>query len=286
MAKLNPRKWAKTTLTGSLWLIVLVPLLAISGYSLYFVATALGVPKLFAIPMSAGFDGTTLLAAEYSLRYAQAGLSGSGPRTVVRLGALLAAFIQTLHARLGHEPAGSWALWAALPILAVVVYDIHIRWERRRALAAAGVAYPAPLPAFGSVTWIMFPMSTWSSMRGIVEARRGAVVEAANKRHTTLDGRDYHVIAQEPAPAITATEEPAAAVARPAPVRNVTSIRRVPAQRPDGGRISPHSPTKHIRQWAQAQPERFGVLGDRGKIPADIIAAYNDEHAVPGAGNE
>lgn len=286
MKKLNPRKWAKTTLTGSLWLIVLVPLLAISGYSLYFVATALGVPKLFAIPMSAGFDGTTLLAAEYSLRYAQAGLSGSGPRAVVRMGALLAAFIQTLHARLGHEPAGSWALWAALPILAVVVYDIHIRWERRRALAAAGVAYPAPLPSFGAVTWVMFPITTWSSMRGIVEKRRGAVVEAANKRHTTLDGRDYQVIATEPAPAITATAEPTAAPVAPhVSPSNVRQFKRPVLQNPDGMRISPHSPTKHIRKWAQAQPERFGPIGDRGKVHQRIIDAYNDEHQ-PQAGNE
>lgn len=283
MAKLNPRKWAKTTLTGSLWLVVLVPLLAISGYSLYFVATALGVPKVFAIPMSAGFDGTTLLAAEYSLRYAQAGLSGSGPRSVVRLGALLAAFVQTLHARLGHEPAGSWALWAALPILSVIVYDIHIRWERRRALAAAGVAYPAPLPAFGAVTWIMFPMSTWGSMRGIVEARRGAVVEAANKRHTTLDGRDYQVVQQpRPEPALPAAPRPERPASAPIAPTNVRPIRPQTIQ---GVRVSAHSPTKHIRKWAQAQPERFGQIGDRGKVHQTIIDAYNAEHQ-PQAGNE
>jgi hypothetical protein len=282
MPKLNPRKWAKTTLTGSLWLIVLVPILAISGYSLYFVATALGVPPVFAIPMSAAYDGTTLLAAEYSLRYAQAGLSGSGPRTVVRLGALLAAFIQTLHARLGHEPAGSWALWAALPILAVVVYDIHIRWERRRALAAAGVTYPAPLPSFGFITWVYFPFSTITSMRDIVEKRRAAVVAASLKRHTLLDGKDYGVVEPKPAPAIKATVE------RPEPVHsdNVTEMRRPHIHQPAGVKISKHSPQKHIRQWAQAQPERFGEVGNRASLAKYIIDAYNAEHDVPEAGNE
>jgi hypothetical protein len=248
-----------------------LPILAISGYSLFYVARALGVPTIFAIPMSAAYDGTTLLAAEYSLRYAQAGLSGSGPRTVVRLGALLAAFIQTLHASLGHEPNGSWALWAALPILAVVVYDIHIRWERRRALAAAGVAYPAPLPSFGFITWVLFPFSTLTSMKDIVEKRRGAVVAASLKRHIVLNAKDYDVL------------EPKDTAERPVleaeePKNNVTDFQKA-AARHSGNK---HSPTKHIRQWAQRQPERFGPVADRAKLPGHIVAAWEAEHDVTG----
>jgi hypothetical protein len=262
VSKLNAGRVVKAIANRSLWLIVLVPILAVSGYSLFYVARYLGVPPPFAVVMSTCFDGTALIAAEYSLRYAQVGLSGSGPRAVVRIFALIAAWLQTLHARIGHEPPGAWALWAALPIAAVVVYDIHIRWERRRALANAGVIYPAPLPAFGLSTWVLFPFASLGGLRGIVERRKNAIIANAERRlPVTIQGE----IVKEPVkervvkePAKDEAREPAEP--RPRPLRVA-------------GTPHPHTPTKHIREW-WASTGRQPILGDRGKVPAFIIEEY------------
>lgn len=162
-----------------LWAIVLVPILGVAGYSLYFVARYLGVPKPFAVVMGVCFDGAALLLARYSLKYAESGLSGTLPRFLVRVLAVLSAYLQTLHAKFGHEPRGAAVLWAALPLIAVAVYEVHIRWDRRKALARAGQTYPAPLPSFGLSTWVLFPLNTVTSMRLIIGKRSENVTRAA-----------------------------------------------------------------------------------------------------------
>src|SRR5712691_5807969 len=149
------------------WLIVLSVTLGISAYSLYFVARHLGVPKLFAIGMSTAYDGTALLAADYSLRYAQAGASGTAPNLAVLGFAAVSAWLNSLHAVLGNELPAAIPMWAFLPVAAVVIFEIHTSFERRKALARAGIAYPAPIPKFGGWTWFLFPLNTLDQLRAI-----------------------------------------------------------------------------------------------------------------------
>ena len=75
----------KRVVGGFLWLVVLVPILGVSAYSLYFIGRYLGAPPYIAIAFSTCFDGVALFAARKSVDYAQAGLSGSFPAPVVRL---------------------------------------------------------------------------------------------------------------------------------------------------------------------------------------------------------
>lgn len=275
----------KVVIGGFLWLVVLVPILGVSAYSLYFIGRYLGAPWYIAIAFSTCFDGVALFAARKSVDYAQAGLSGSFPRIVVRTFALLAAFIQTFHSRITGELPGAWILWASLPIGAMVVYEIHIRWERRKALARAGSIYPSPLPAFGLMTWILFPFSTLNKLRDITKARREALVLAANvvvadfaraasrTRNTRESTAEPAVQAAEPAQEATAGPVPEreAEVAEPAVMEEHRERRRTSQADPHGnGRRRPKA---HMREWLKANGH--ADLGDYGRIPADLQEEYN-----------
>jgi len=253
---------------GFLWLVVLVPILGVSAYSLYYIGRYLGAPWYIAIAFSTCFDGVALFAARKSVDYAQAGLSGSFPKFVVRLFALTAAFLQTLHVRINHEPRAAAILWASLPIGAMLVYEIHIRWERRKALARAGSIYPAPLPSFGFMTWVLFPMSTTNQLREIALARRGALVTAAN-----IIIADF----QREANRVHNTRErpESAEVVREAGVTDPSVMERHRQRRTASGNWEAiRKPDIHIRDWARNQPEYRGRIGERGRIPADIKEAY------------
>jgi hypothetical protein len=298
MPKRNPKDTRRAIglVDDFLWLFILGPVLAVSGWSLWWVATHIGVPTLVAVGFSACFDGAALLAARYSLKYAERGLSGTFPRAVTRLWAGLAAFVQTLHATLAGEPRAAALVWASLPITAVVVYEIHMRWVKREALARAGTIYPAALPGFGILTWVMFPWKTWFSMRRVVGKRKDAIVTAAESRPAIL------TIA-EPGPDNTWTAtvtdaEPSRTPAAAQPPAVVKHEQQVHFSNPDPqddhrvderrtvqreASVTPinrqHAPTKHIRAWAEATGRDDLKPGGGGKLKQHIIDAYNAAHS-------
>lgn len=297
------------------WLVVLGVTLGISGYSLYYVGRHLGVPKIFAVPISTAYDGTALLAANYSLKYAQAGASGTAPNLAVLAFAALSAWLNSLHSILGHENPLAIALWAPLPVAAVVIFEIHTSFERRRALAKMGVAYPAPIPKFGGWRWFLFPVNTLTELRAIVAARSKALYNA-NMNFALPNVVTRPVLKPEPkpvskplnpAPALSpkpdltepvtgdgadVTEplseplsepEPEPVVTRPAPVR-----RAKPMVSPNSNisYLDPNRPKPaDVRAWAQAtgwvKPVDGQPLGDRARIPdqcwIDYAAAMADE---------
>jgi len=287
----NVKRAIRAIVGGFLWLVVLVPILGVSAYSLYFIGRYLGAPWFIAIAISTCFDGVALFAARKSVDYAQAGLSGSFPKTVVRLFALTAAFIQTFHSRIGNELPGAWIMWAALPIGAMFVYEMHIRWERRKALARAGAAYPSPLPAFGIMTWLLFPLSTLNGvhkegkpeqmgLRDIVLARRQALITAANVvvgdfQRQTSRVRNTREVIEEPAEEFTERrqEQREADVAEPDVMARHRARRE---SRPPS--TAAHAPKADMRRWAKAQPEYRGRVGDHGRIHQDIQEAYRRAH--------
>jgi hypothetical protein len=236
--------------------------------------------------MSTCFDGVALLAADYSVKYAQAGLSGSWPRSVVRIFALTAAFLQTYHAKLGHEPTGGWVLWAALPVGAVTVYEIHIRWERRRALARSGAIYPAPLPSFGIVTWVLFPFSTLDKMRDIVQARRTALVRAANEVIASFDKDSQREMRK------ARVDIPPPPKREPLTPDELELHRKQREQRAPHPKANPvrshtigdvvvnaHRPSAHVRAWAKSVADEYGwVIGDKSPLKKEVHAAYRKAH--------
>lgn len=168
-------KLARGSFRGIVWLLVLVVALSISAYSLYYVARILGVPKLFAAGFSTAYDGVALIAADKALQFAKEGKSGSFPRLVMVIFAMLSAFLNSLHAVFGHENPLAIPMWAGLPVAAVAAYEIHTSQERARANARNGHAYPAPVPKYGGWSWALFPLKTLGGLRTIVVSRLTAV---------------------------------------------------------------------------------------------------------------
>jgi hypothetical protein len=271
-----------TAFSRFIWLLVLAPILVLSAYSLYWVGRHFGVPPLIAITISTCFDGAALKSADYSLKYAQKGLSGTLPNTFTRLLALTSAFLQTFHARLAGEPPGAWILWSSLPVIAVVLYEIHLRLERFKALARTGQVYPAPVPKWGIASWVLFPFATLNSFRDIIKARSSALktagmtviadfqAEVSRLRHT-----------RERIEPLPRTEPREADVAAPEVMEEHRERRR--ESKPPAARSRPpargswaerHSPEIRMREWALQQSAFRARVGQRGRLPADIKEAY------------
>jgi len=269
-----------------LWLIVLAPILGVSAYSFTWIGIHFSVPVVIAIFISTCFDGAALVAADYSLKYAEKGMSPAKPQTVVRLIALTAAFLQTFHAKLAGEPRGAWVIWAALPLIAVVLYDIHISFERRKALARSGQVYPAPLPKWGAATWVLFPLSTLNAFRDVALARREALKIVAlqvasdfRREADKIRNTRERIEPAMPEPVElerTGTDDDA--VVEPPEVLERHRQRHASgggSRKPrDGSWAARHSPERQIKDWARGQAAYRDRVGQRGRTPADIKEAY------------
>jgi hypothetical protein len=167
----------------------------------------------------------------------------------VRIFAVLSAYLQTFHARLSHEPEGAWVLWASLPIIAAVLYEIHLRYAKREALIRANATYTAPAPAFGTLSWMLYPAQTFDALKQTVERRKSAILAHAIKRN----------------PIIAAVEE----VKRP----ELSVVRQqIPrGKRSDGRKHRKDAPRINERIWLQRNGYQ---IGDFGRIPEYMHAAY------------
>ena len=158
------------------WLIILGAVLSMSSYSLFFVGRHIGVPTPFALIGSACFDGVALLSATYSLRYAELGMIGTGPRMAVFAFGALSATLNAFHAVIGHEPYFAIAWWIGPPIAAVVVLEFHLRWTRRIALMTHGLIAKSYRP-LGRRVWVDHPFEAFRTRRAISAERLRQVTE-------------------------------------------------------------------------------------------------------------
>lgn len=243
------------------WLMVLGATLTMSDYSLFYVARHFGTPPVFAVLGGVIFDGAAILFADYSLKHARAGSSGSGPRIGVLLCAGLSAFLNSQHAVIAHQIAAARLFWAAPPVIAVTAYEFHIKWERRRALANAG-RVPADLPVFGKWAWALFPVKTFRIARTVVRYRLGIILS----RHTP------GMVHQSPAVPVPGSPElPAGEGSFPGsfPELAGTFGETMPVFGQPAGTFP--GTTKHAREWARAMGYQ---VSHRGPLSADILHEY------------
>jgi hypothetical protein len=156
------------------WLIVMSASLGFSTWSLFWIARHWGAPIPAAAIVSLFFDGAAILCADYSLKYARTGDSGFIPQCGVFTLAGLSAYLNSQHAALNHNPGPARILYAAPPIVAVVIYEFHVRWERRRALRSTG-RIPEAMPVFGRYAWFLFPGRTLGVLRSITKTRLNVI---------------------------------------------------------------------------------------------------------------
>lgn len=187
MSRFNLSKMLESFIGKLGWLIVVIAALALSFWSLYFVATYYGLPQPLAIIVSTAFDGAAIVCADLTLKYARSyGDSGLAPRMAVFLLAGASAYLNSQHAILNHDGKPAIILYACPPIIAVLLFELHSRYERRNALRKAGRVAKS-LPVFGRWAWILFPIKSFKMMRGIVARRMAQHEMAENEQIITTN---------------------------------------------------------------------------------------------------
>jgi Protein of unknown function (DUF2637) len=236
--------------------VVLTAALSFSAWSLYYVARHLGAPIPVAVVVSTIFDGGAVYLADLGADHTREGDSGLGPRVAVFILAGISAWLNTLHAKYGGYPESSILLWAAPPIVAVVIYEFTIRFQHRKSLRRDG-RIPLPLPKFDTASWFLFPVKTLRAMRRVVEFRREVTAAVATGEPMPLrspnSGRGSVTVAQTP--------------------RGVSQTSQTPALTTGTNSANPVD----VRTWARAAGLPVGL---KGPIPVDVYRMYREAKAA------
>lgn len=239
------------------WVPAILASLAISTYSLFWVARMWGLPPLLAAGVSTVFDGAALTFADLALRYARThGDSGLAPRLAVLILAGLSAYLNSWHAVLSGDPFAARILYATPPVVSIALFELHTRWERRAALRRAG-RVPAALPVFGRWAWVLFPIRTLRALRSVVAFRLETITEASG----VLRG--------------TAASEQGTAMERGKRDRSGADG-RMETRKTE--RVT-SADTRTMRDWGRLQG--FSVP-ERGPLSREIVSAY--QSAMNGSG--
>lgn len=159
-------------------ILVITAALSFSAWSLFYVARHFGAPLFVAVIVSTIFDGGAIHLANLAMRHTREGDSGFGPRFMVLILAGLSAWLNMFHASLGHYPADSRIFFAAPPVVAVIVYEFTVRFLYRRTLRNLG-NIPAPMPKYGLLSWVLFPVRTLNANRTVVRYRGNVTTSIA-----------------------------------------------------------------------------------------------------------
>jgi hypothetical protein len=122
--------------------VALCAAMALSAWSLYWVARHYGQPAYVAAITAAGFDGVAMAASGYALLYIARPMNSWLPRTLVFVMAAASAFLNAQHAVLTGDPRQAVVMYAVPPIAVITLFEIHARLklnERNPAVLGAGV---------------------------------------------------------------------------------------------------------------------------------------------------
>jgi len=273
------KRIASAATGGSLWLVILVPVLAISWVGFYTVARAVGVPPIFAMGMSAAFDGVALFAARIGLRHRRKGFSGYLARITVFVFAALGAFVQSFHSdTTAWVHAHAWIVWATAPVAAVLCYELHLGWIHRKQLIRHGYSHPSAKSGYGPATWLL-TKGTFKEYRGVLAARRDYITETNLARFRTEEAAQ---------PILDMPAAPPKPRPRPRPRPKPTP--KPEPQGPPGPRLhsvstrpaarKPKRSTTRNMEIAAWWVAKGGKLGYNNRVPIEALRAYREEHAA------
>lgn len=149
------------------WLIALAAAITISTISLYFVGKHYGLPDYAAWLTSACFDGAAIVTANQAISAAERRESSIGPRMWVLVFAGASSYFNSQHAYILGGSTEARVFFALPPIVAVVVYERHIRDVSMAAQKRSG-RLRLEIPHFEKSVWVLFPVRTIRIMRNTI----------------------------------------------------------------------------------------------------------------------
>jgi hypothetical protein len=268
---------------GSLWLVILVPILAISWLGFYTIARAVGVPMIFAMGMSAAYDGVAIFAARIGLKHRRKGFSGYLARITVVVFAVLGAFVQSFHSETTlwvHEHA--WLVWATAPVAAVLAYELHLGWVHRKQLIRHGYVHPSAKSGYGPATWFLIG-GTFTEYRDVLRARRDFITKGNRERFQTEESAQPELrvpVPPKPKPVLPRPNPKPRPVPQGQPGPRLVHSRSTrpsskPARTRPTGTSRPVTKNMEVAAWWVAQG---GKLGYNNRVPIEGLRAYRRAH--------
>lgn len=219
-----------------------------SAWSLYYVARWVGFPVIPAALTSTVLDGGALLSGYYSLKSAKAGEFGTIPRGAMYLFVAASAYINSRHGVIDKLPEFASILYAVPPVAAAIVYELHTRNERSKALSKSR----RKLSAYGLASWGLYPVNTLRAIRTEVLRRsirilRDSESNAIVRVQETVSPENQEVSG-------SSSEFPKGFSKYQLPSELVSAIDRT-----------------ECRAWAKLHGF---TVGERGSLPAYVMEAY------------
>jgi Protein of unknown function (DUF2637) len=132
--------------------------LAISGWSMYWVARSQGTPVFLAAGASCGTDGVALIAAALAVRALSKGRRGGKERFCFLVFLAFGVFINSRHAVLLHQQPFAQVFWAVPTLAAAAAFELlnsdTKHQARERIYRKTGHVYP------GVLNWLLMPLQT------------------------------------------------------------------------------------------------------------------------------
>ncbi|WID10839.1 membrane protein [Streptomyces phage Mulchroom] len=172
---------------------ILTVAMLLSAWSLTTLGISYGMPKAFAVLISAAIDGAGIMAGYRASTYARSPYSGLGPK-VITFGLVgVSAWLNANHAMmLGYGIPGA-ILFAAPAVIVGVLLDMELKWTGKEELVRNGHVLER-LPIFGRLAWVLFPGATFKGLKTVVRSRLDSAVNGFEARQEVTTGTTETVV--------------------------------------------------------------------------------------------
>jgi hypothetical protein len=160
-------------LSRAAWLLVLLMMLGAAAWSISGKLTAWGMAPWLAYGLSLMFDAAGLLCADYARRAVERGTSAGLPRLSILGFVSVSAALNWSHGLEIGGPVAGIGL-ASISGAVELLFELHRRDVRDEQRVARGLVAER-LPYIPLVGWVMYPVTSWRTLRGAVGVRLDAL---------------------------------------------------------------------------------------------------------------
>jgi hypothetical protein len=168
--------------TAAIMLVTLTPMVLSAQSLAAWAREALGLSGVFAILVPVSLDAAALACVALALTATLRGDAGGAPKVLAWVLVAGSALANHRHGQ-GIGPDAE-VYYPALPVLAMTLVELGLRYTRRSALVDAGRTEPV-LPRFRAARWAVAPVETFAAWRAAVvdgHTSPAAAVSAVRRR--------------------------------------------------------------------------------------------------------